>query len=64
MPMSELEIQRRARHVEGKGAWKQDEAERNRINENMLRLRAERLALEAEPKVIFMKPVKKTKSKA
>jgi hypothetical protein len=59
--MPEINIQKRDRRaVEGKEAWTDYELEQKRINENMLRLRAERLAREAdESKVIVMKPKKK-----
>lgn len=59
-----LSQKRERRIVEGKEAWRSHEAEQKHINDNMHRLRAERLAREAEPEVIVMKPVKKRKKKA
>jgi hypothetical protein len=64
MPATETLSQKRERRdIEGKEAWQQYNAEQKHIDENMHRLRAERLAREAEPKVIVMKSVKKKKAK-
>jgi hypothetical protein len=60
MPSTETLIEKRQRlAVEGVGAWKAYHAEQKHIDDNMHRLRAERLAREQ----VIVLPVVKRKSK-
>jgi hypothetical protein len=62
MPSTESNSEKRERRaVEGKEAWREYEAEQRHINENMLRLRAERLARDAGDNIIQMTPKNKKK---
>jgi hypothetical protein len=63
-PAETISEKRQRFAVEGQEAWKVYRAEQKHIDENMHRLRAERVAREAEAStVIIMKSAKKKRSK-
>ena len=59
-----LHIRKERQAAEGEAAWQQYRAEEAAVNKNMERLRAERLAREAEPVEPAAAPKKKRKAKS